>query len=452
MAIGLIVALPLHYFHPYLVQELDEIAMDWMIAASQGHVPKSHIPFIFLDIDERSYQEWQEPVFTPRDKLLTLIQFAVDSQAQIVIVDIDLTRRADLNAPAAPLSKADQALFNYLSNYSTTCKPVTLANHQRCPQLILARPLKQVLDPPNDYLQQRSSFLDPALKQSKDVHWASARFYLDRYYIRHWQLWETLRNDQGKETFMSSVQLLAAKLIRNPTKTPVEVTACLQNELYWNANTQDQAHSKNSDCQGQDNLNIEPHPTHLQQRIFYKLRWKLRKGESRPHICLDSQEHVACATDQTRPLLEIISANSIIQAAAASQHSEPEQIKGSIVVIGGSFEDSRDLYDTPIGTMPGALILLNSIHSLLDKGGDIKPPTYCKTILIEFALIIVIALFFLVFGPFRGIVISFLFIFFVLLPISFGYFQTGVWVGLAIPLVAVILHHLYERLMHKHHE
>jgi CHASE2 domain-containing sensor protein len=449
MAIGLIIALLLHYSHPYLIAELEEIAMDWMIAVFQGYLPKTNhpeTPFVFLDIDERSYQSWGEPLFTPRDKLLTLIQFAVTGQAQVVIVDIDLSRRADLNAPEAPRSKADQDLFNYLGKYSATCKSVTPANHQRCPQLILVRPLKQVLDPPNNYLQARHSFLDPAVMQSKDVHWASARFYLDRYYIRHWQLWETPRNDQGKEALMPSVQLLAAKLIRNPNKTPFEVTACLQDKIYW------QATSPQSVCLDQDNLDISPRPTHLQQRIFYKLRWKLREGESRPHICLDSPKHVDCATGQTRPLLEIISANSIIQAEAASQRSEPERIKGSVVVIGGSFEDSRDLYDTPIGTLPGALILLNSIHSLLHNGGDIKPPAGWVKILLELVLIVVIALFFLVFGAFWGMFISFLFIFVALLPISFWYFQVGVWLGLTVPLVAVVLHHLYERIMHKHHE
>jgi hypothetical protein len=50
---------------------------------------------------------------------------------------------------------------------------------------------------------------------------------------------------------------------------------------------------------------------------------------------------------------------------AAPHHVSSEAVAGRIVIIGGSFADGRDIYGTPIGPMPGAFLLVNSVYSLL---------------------------------------------------------------------------------------
>lgn len=94
-------------------------------------------PFVWLDIDNMTHQAWHMPMFTPRDKLHHLINTAVNAEARLIIVDIDLSRET----PMEGLEKYtqglahhpyDQALFDYLENYATTCSPV-------CPPILLAR-------------------------------------------------------------------------------------------------------------------------------------------------------------------------------------------------------------------------------------------------------------------------------------------------------------------------
>jgi hypothetical protein len=50
------------------------------------------------------------------------------------------------------------------------------------------------------------------------------------------------------------------------------------------------------------------------------------------------------------------------------QHPSADRVRGRIVVIGGSNDASRDLMQTPIGAMPGAMVLINSINALLQQG------------------------------------------------------------------------------------
>ncbi len=48
-------------------------------------------------------------------------------------------------------------------------------------------------------------------------------------------------------------------------------------------------------------------------------------------------------------------------------------VAGTIAIIGGSAVDDRDVYKTPLKEMPGALIIANSIYSLLEHG-QLEPP------------------------------------------------------------------------------
>ncbi len=444
LLIGLFIALfliMLHHKHIYLVQELEDTAIDWMIALYQGHLPTPttpSTPYIFLDIDERTYQAWGEPLYMPRNHLLTLIQFAVNNQAQVVIVDIDLSQSR------LPESD-DKELQTYLENYSTRCSPLSTSSPPPlCPPIILVRSLRPLLDElgqPTPQLEARPSFLEATVEKSNHVFWATAEFYLEKYYyIRHWQLWH---QNLQKPNFLPSIQLLAAKLLKNPDQPPLDLLACLQDQ-YRPSSSDTASTATPPSCENQSDLNLSPTQTRLQQRIVYKMPWHL---ENRPLICPAS----ACPPAQFKSLLEIISAHSIIQATTHQQPPEEGRIKDSVVLIGGSFADSRDLYATPVGIMPGALIILNSIHSLLQPG-ELNVVGWLN-LLVEAILIVVISLFFIVFGTSLGKMFIYLMVTFGLLFIlSLWQFSTGGWLDFAIPPLAVIFHYLYEKSpFAKHH-
>jgi len=48
------------------------------------------------------------------------------------------------------------------------------------------------------------------------------------------------------------------------------------------------------------------------------------------------------------------------------------------MVIGASFAESRDRHLTPLGEMPGTLVLINAIQSLYQHGELTAPPLWVK--------------------------------------------------------------------------
>ena len=54
-------------------------------------------------------------------------------------------------------------------------------------------------------------------------------------------------------------------------------------------------------------------------------------------------------------------------------------LKGRVVFIGGSFAEARDIHQTPLGRMPGVLIMINSLTSLLEHG-DLSPNPWLEAL------------------------------------------------------------------------
>lgn len=80
-----------------------------------------------------------------------------------------------------------------------------------------------------------------------------------------------------------------------------------------------------------------------------------------------------------------------------------------IVLIGGTFDESRDFYMTPKGRLSGVEIIANSIETILRKN-PIKPINHLFELLFEIAIIIVLSYFFFRFNSFKASTISFLLI------------------------------------------
>ena len=69
VAIGVVIAIAVHTFHDSaIISRTENIAMDFMINSSQGMVSDDSkaVPFVFIDIDEQSYQGWGEPGTIPK--------------------------------------------------------------------------------------------------------------------------------------------------------------------------------------------------------------------------------------------------------------------------------------------------------------------------------------------------------------------------------------------------
>ena len=97
------------------------------------------------------------------------------------------------------------------------------------------------------------------------------------------------------------------------------------------------------------------------------------------------------------------------------------------------------MYATPVGDMPGAMVIVNAIDSLRAHG-QLAPPSLMVKLLVEALLIILMSLVFARFSSVLGLLVSGAAVLVLLIPFSFYFFQWGVWVDFSLPLLAVQLH------------
>lgn len=147
----------------------------------------------------------------------------------------------------------------------------------------------------------------------------------------------------------------------------------------------------------------------------------MHENEKRPQV------------DSSRFLFDQLSAKNVLRNLDAD--STP-LLQKSITIIGSSYLESRDFYATPIGWMPGTLVLVNAIHSIVQYG-ELNAPSNWILLFIIILVIGLMSLLLIYFDSFWGITFSGLGIILFILPISFIFFEYGVWLNFAIPLLII---------------
>lgn len=405
---------------------IENEGIDTLMQIRQKVIPvnKNIPPFILLDIDDNTYQAWNAPLFTPRDRLHNLISTAVNAQARLVIVDVDLSRKT----PMAGLEKYtqalkhhpyDQALSDYLAGYAITC-----ASKPTCPPIILARSFQSMSA---FHLNTRSSFLDDAVQKSAPyVQWASTLFFRDSYEhkVRHWWLWQSACTAQ-QPIVIPSIELLVAALIRNNISQPDSLEQSLQA-------------FQPQDCFGTPTTHLPPNNIQIgkltvstgqggiKQRVMFSMPWLVENKPPRLPYYLKNQAG--------EPIVAILPAQPYAELPPTASL---EALKNNIVVISGSYSEGHDTHLTPLGEMPGALIIINAIHTLLEYG-EIKPLSTWSKMLTYFSLIMFMSLILARFGYGWGSIILGLFVLIVLIPSSILLFSYGIWLDFMLPLAVVM--------------
>jgi len=424
--------------HGQWVAEIEDLSVDWMMALYRADIPKKATPpYVLLDIDEQTYRTLEEPFVTPRDKLLKLLKFAVEAHPKLIIVDIAITDRPSVKNNA--LHPDDKALLDYLAAYETDyCQ-------SNCPPILLTRTFRVPLDKrpfdPNTgpyYLEQRHTFLDAVVARSPHLYWAATLFEREHDKIlRRWQLW-TATCTQNTSGVVPSMPLLAVTLLVGANQpspsscrlkiyldyyTPIDCTEGPQSSI------NETLQHKPTTFKLNEHLSFNLQPTRLSRRILYTLPWYLNQEEWWPY------------TPDNRPLLTTLSAKNII----AGDNDKPINnalLQDSITVIGVSHLDSRDWHPTPLGWMPGLLVLVNSIHSLLQYG-ILHPPSPWIVLLLTLILITLfswlLAKYQILWGTLYavGIIV-------ILIPVSIVFFKYGVWLNFAIPWAAIQLRQMID--------
>jgi CHASE2 domain-containing sensor protein len=408
-----------------LVMNIEDTGMDWLMELREGIIPPladKDIPgFVLVDINDETYHAWGEPLFTPRNRLTNLIKAAVDAKARMVIVDIDVSQPTPVERSA--LHPTDQALKNYLADYVTECKAKT-DKDEECPSIIFVRAFRAAPDP---VPVPRTGFLEEIIAQSAPyLQWASAHFYrAEDQVVRRWQLWQPSCSTDKQPQIVPSIELLAMAMVQNCT---TQLQKALQPFQPQNCNgayipSQKPPPETVTLC----DLSIGTKIRDVNQRIMYSMPWL--KENKLPWVMLSQADE------------EALTVCSALSVEAGTEKDCMARLTDRIVVIGGSYRDGGDVHLTPLDEMPGSLVIINAIHSLLHYEKIEQLPEWGKG-LITVILIIIMSLLFARFTSFWGLILSGVFLIFILLPVSIFLFRYGIWLDFALPLIAVQIYRI----------
>jgi CHASE2 domain-containing sensor protein len=395
LLVGILIALMLVWGHNYpWLSRFEDAAMDTMMQINQNssRMNMANLQFAVLDIDETTYHSWGEPFYTPRDKLLDLLNFAVKTQASLIVLDIDLNG-------VGHVPSADQALADFLFAYSAENPPLLLLRNFYPPNTTQIRPL----------------FFD-ASQVGEGVIWAHPLFKRDADHIlRRWYLLR-VGCAANQVMLLPSFQLVTDALWSER-----------QDELQKALAAATPASCEDKTPLDFDYQGFNSHSYGVGERIIYSQSWPPKTPE-----------------------ILHIPALSAIQCVAAPENCDMSQLQGRAIIIGASHRASHDYHYTPLGEMPGMMVIINAIKSFHLYGQTSTPPNWVKW-LIEAILIILMAWAFARFNSMLGALISGIIIVLVLVPISFYFFKFGVWVDFALPIVGMQLHQMVAKYLEEVH-
>lgn len=114
-------------------------------------------------------------------------------------------------------------------------------------------------------------------------------------------------------------------------------------------------------------------------------------------------------------------------------------VDGRVVVIGQTYTEVPDMHRTPLGTMPGVVVLMNAIDSMT-RHQVVEPPPWYATWGLALALIVGAGYAFARLDSFVASWVATLVVIALLYPLSYFTFKHGVWLDFALPLIGIQMH------------
>lgn len=136
---------------------------------------------------------------------------------------------------------------------------------------------------------------------------------------------------------------------------------------------------------------------------------------------------------------------NVIAALEMLQGQVRHELKGRAVLIGQTFPETVDIHFTPLGEMPGAVLLLNAIDSMT-RHRVVAPPSLWVTAPLALAMIVIVGYAFARWRSLLGTVVATCALLAVLPWLSFSLFKHGVWLDFALPLLGIQVHKLITSL------
>lgn len=134
--------------------------------------------------------------------------------------------------------------------------------------------------------------------------------------------------------------------------------------------------------------------------------------------------------------IQTLSALSLLEGRSSGN------LSGQIVIVAQSHELARDHHMTPLGRMPGAMILANSINSLRDPGLIEHAPSVLESTFVIVSIVLAAWLFAVIRAEF-SLLLAIAFVP-VLLGLSYLALSAGIKLGSEIALLGIYLHWIFK--------
>jgi CHASE2 domain-containing sensor protein len=299
--------------------------------APAGKAPE----MLFLDLDQESYAQLDRPAVTPRELLAAMLEKVAEGKPRLIILDFDPTW------PGAG-KEGTQTLADTLARLGRGTVPILLHRTPMAPAVqggaIYFRP---------------SPKLDPVVAGSNSLMWVSSGAVASADgVVRRAPLW--IRGCLGEKHVRLPNPALAGWMIlagEPPGTFKKRLSEALEEP---NGVCID---GKAPAAQRTDTVPLTIAKEHYDVgtewptgTITYSMSGELAKGQRRD---LNT--------------LMVLSARPFIKA---SHGISAEVFRDRAVIIGASAHDLRDIHLTPLGQMPGAMVIANQLRSLQEFGLD----------------------------------------------------------------------------------
>lgn len=430
---------------PFETNALVENVRDGLLRWQLGLFSGTSLPheLAYVDVDDATYFAWGSPAVTPRDKLCRLIDFAIRARPRAVVVDIDVTAR-DAAAPAGAVScdsrapagdrtrtSGDNVLAAYLGAYARSCRAGRPPAGRPCVPLIFARTPNTLAwagtaDDPQarrPVLGLPGSFLDAVLGDRFPVFRGSDRFGNDADgVLRRWRLFEPICGPPAMA--LPSMALLAAAAYngRDLGELQRRFNATLAPVCVGNGSARTFGRDPPGAVEVDAGRPIVVTAGAHERRFLFRIGW-----DERDHSSLPISVSAAAITERDAPT-RFRNAN----------------VAGTVVVIGGSGPDQPDFHRTPLGTMPGSVVVLNAINALLHDD-HVRTPSRLQQFAFELLAIAIVALLFTYCRPLVALAVSALVVAALAVTGGVALLDAGYWIDPVAPVLGIGLHEVLAR-------
>jgi CHASE2 domain-containing sensor protein len=454
----------LHLWVPVLLITVENLALDRMMAITAiiGGPPRagrSPPRQIFVNVDDVTWRgkDWGggEPDRAPRTAVLELVKTAFSHEATQVVVDIVI----EGNNKAHPEQQKEDEEFakelDKLKDNISKEKQLVLVRSVRRPlgQLALAKgnSLRNLSYPALSEIRESPS-IDEVVKNSGGRIVVAAPYFVysaDRI-LRDWRLLKVVCQPNGRLHVVPSVQLLVAARhfgvsAENMPMQPDDRCTPLPDEEVTELPLMSDVNRRQTVIEKQERDASISYWESLRSLILRIKRVDIGEAPFDKDAADDLGNRVVFrsgANLQSDGYFSELSARLLLKGDITAERLK-SLFSGRVAVIGQSFVEAGDQHHTPMGQMPGSVVLMNAIDSMI-RYPLIHPPAAWKEQAVMLLLILLVGYLFARWNSAMGLLISIALALPALIGLSAIFFNNGVWLDFFLPLVGIFVHREYK--------